>query len=161
MKKTLDYLLSGAMAALVILLVIFLIEIQSTGKISDASIEDVSSAVTASLDMSSMQPADSNMVKRLYGLNPSDYDGLVLYYPVTNMDAQELLIVKLHDTSQQETVAAAVEARVAAQKKSFDGYGVEQFALLEDSITEISGNYVLFIAHPNAKDVLNAFKKAL
>ena len=56
------------------------------------------------------------MVKRLYGLNPSDFDGCLLYYPQTNMEAEELLLLKLRDTSQQEAVRAAVEARLETRR---------------------------------------------
>ena len=100
MKRISDYWIPCVMGVLVILLIAFLVLLQSDGKISDTSIEDVSAAATDSLDMSAMQAADSNMIKRLYGLNPSEYEGIVLYYPVTNMDAQELLIVRMKDTSQ-------------------------------------------------------------
>ena len=161
MKRISDYWIPCVMGVLVILLIAFLVLLQSDGKISDTSIEDVSAAATDSLDMSAMQVADSNMIKRLYGLNPSEYEGIVLYYPVTNMDAQELLIVRMKDTSQQDTVAASIESRLTAQKNSFEGYGVEQFELLSNSITEISGNYAFFIVHPDAKTVLANIRKVL
>lgn len=68
----------------------------------------MASAVTASIDLSALQEGSVQMVKRLYGLNPSDFDGCLLYYPQTNMEAEELLLLKLRDTSQQEAVRAAV-----------------------------------------------------
>lgn len=64
----------------------------------------MASAVTASVDLSALQEGSVQMVKRLYGLNPSDFDGCLLYYPQTNMEAEELLLLKLRDTSQQEAV---------------------------------------------------------
>ena len=101
-------------------------------------------------------------VKRLYGLNPSDFDGCLLYYPQTNMEAEELLLLKLRDTSQQEAVRAAVEARLETQKTSFDGYGLEQYDLLTNhSILDIRGNYVLFVVHKDAAAVQQAFRGAL
>ena len=120
------------------------------------------SAVTASVDLSALQEGSVQMVKRLYGLNPSDFDGCLLYYPQTNMEAEELLLLKLRDTSQQEAVRAAVEARLETQKTSFDGYGLEQYDLLTNhSILDIRGNYVLFIVHKDAAAVQQAFRGAL
>ena len=121
-----------------------------------------SSAVTASIDLSALQEGSVQMVKRLYGLNPSDFDGCLLYYPQTNMEAEELLLLKLRDTSQQEAVRAAVEARLETQKTSFDGYGLEQYDLLTNhSILDIRGNYVLFVVHKDAAAVQQAFRGAL
>ena len=78
------------------------------------------------------------------------------------MGAEELLIVKLSDMSQQDSVRAAAEKRLATQKTSFEGYGVEQFDLLTNhSILEVRGNYILFVVHNSCDDALKAFLKAL
>ena len=128
------------------LAVVFLVVSFRQEPVSSAAFEDVASAVTASL----------------YGLNPSDFDGCLLYYPQTNMEAEELLLLKLRDTSQQEAVRAAVEARLETQKTSFDGYGLEQYDLLTNhSILDIRGNYVLFVVHKDAAAVQQAFRGAL
>lgn len=132
-----------------------------TAYLDSAAAKDAS-AVTASVDLSALQEGSVQMVKRLYGLNPSDFDGCLLYYPQTNMEAEELLLLKLRDTSQQEAVRAAVEARLETQKTSFDGYGLEQYDLLTNhSILDIRGNYVLFVVHKDAAAVQQAFRGAL
>jgi hypothetical protein len=78
------------------------------------------------------------------------------------MMAEELLIVKLSDMSQQDMVRAAAEKRLATQKTTFEGYGVEQFDLLSNhSIIEVRGNYVLFVVNENCDAALKAFRKAL
>ena len=129
---------------------------------SSAKAEDVAAAVTETIDMSKMLEADNQMVKRLYGLDPSAFESCILYYPNTNMMAEELLIVKLSDMSQQEMVRAAVEARLATQKNTFEGYGVEQFDLLINySVIEVKGNYVLFVVGKTCADAHKAFLGAL
>ena len=102
----------------------------------------VSSAVLQSIDLTDMQEADAQMVRRLYGFAPSEMDGCLLYYPATNMGARELLLVKLSDLSQQTSVSDAIQARRQTQMKSFEGYGVEQYDLLSNSVVEIQGNYI-------------------
>lgn len=141
--------------------VLFLYTQTIQDKLSSARFDDVSKAVLSSLDFEEMQPADAQMVRRLYGFAPSELDGCMLYYPSTNMGARELLLVKLSDLSQQKTVANAIEARRQTQLKSFEGYGVEQYDLLSRSITEIQGNYILFVVHENAAAARQAFLKAL
>lgn len=146
-------------AALALILIVKLCG--GTG-ISNADPAQVAAAVTAELDMSAMQEADNQMVKRLYGLAPSDYEGLYLWYPTTNMGAEEVLVIKLKDPSQADAVRAAVEKRLDTQKTSFDGYGIEQYDLLSNhSILDIRGNYLLFVVHIKAEQAQEAFRKAL
>ena len=104
----------------------------------------------------------NQMVKRLYGLDPAAFESCILYYPNTNMMAEELLILKLSDTAQQQSVRAAIEARVETQKTTFDGYGVEQYALLTDNcIIDIRGNFVLFVVNADCDAAQKAFAGAL
>ena len=128
---------------------------------SNASIEEVESAVTATMDLSGMEKASNRMMKRLYGLNANDYEGAVLYISTFNMDVEELLIVKVKDISQTETVSAAAESRKETQLTNFDGYGVEQCQLLNDSILNVRGNYIFFVVSPNAKEAEKAFLGSL
>lgn len=128
---------------------------------SSASFDSVRSAVLQTLDLADMQEADAQMVRRLYGFAPSEVDGCLLYYPSTNMGARELLIVKLSDLSQQKSVSDAIQARKQTQMKSFEGYGIEQYDLLSNSIVEVQGNYILFVVHENAAAAAQAFLKAL
>jgi len=147
--------------AMLLLLIGFLVLQMGQGKLSNTAFEEMSAAVTEGLDLSQMQPADNQMLKRLYGLDPSVYEGCLLYYPTTNMGAEELLLVKLSDIAQQETVETAIQSRLTAQKTSFDGYGIEQMELLEHCVIEVRGNYVLFIVHAEADAVRQAFVDAL
>ena len=148
---------TAAVLALVCLLTMF-----GSNKISNADPAEVEAAVVAELDMSAMVKADNQMVKRLYGLDPASFEGCVLYYPNTNMMAEELLILKLSDTAQQQAVRAAIEARVETQKTTFDGYGVEQYALLtENCIIDIRGNFVLFVVNADCNEAQKAFAGAL
>ena len=146
----------------VVLILVCLLAMFGSNKISSADPAEVEAAVVAELDMSAMVKADNQMVKRLYGLDPASFESCILYYPNTNMMAEELLILKLTDTAQQQSVRAAIEARVETQKTTFDGYGVEQYALLtENCIIDIRGNYVLFVVNADCDAAQKAFAGAL
>ena len=148
---------AAAVAAVVSLVVMF-----GGNTASSAQPEQVEQAVTAVLEMDNMLRADNQMVKRLYGLDPGEFEGCILYYPNTNMMAEELLIVKLGDMSQQEAVRAAAQRRLETQKTTFDGYGVEQYAMLtEHSVIEVRGNYVLFVVNAASAEAQKAFLSAL
>ena len=130
--------------------------------VSNADIADVEAAVTAEIDMTNMLSGDNKMIKRFYGLDPAQFESVVLYYPTTNMMAEELLIVKLSDMGQQDMVRAAVEARIATQKTTFEGYGVEQFEMLSNNaVVEVRGNYILFVVNANSAAAQKAFLGAI
>ncbi len=145
----------------VILLLIYVFSLFRGGRTSNAAFEDVEKAVTQSVDTQTMIKAENRMIKRLYGLSAGDYEGVLLYYPTTNMGAEELLLVKLADPSQSEGVLAAVNGRLATQKKSFDGYGEAQTALLNAAVVDAQGNYILFVVNENAQAIDEAFRKSL
>lgn len=148
--------------AVVALAVVLLLVSFRQAPLSDAAPEQVMEAVTATLDMSNLQPGDNQMVKRLYGLNPAEFESCLLYYPMTNMEAEELLVVKLADPAQAETVQSALRARLETQKNSFDGYGLEQYDLLTNHcVIEVRGNYILFVVHRNCDAARRAFLGAL
>lgn len=146
----------------VLALIVFIATRFQSQSISDANIDEVAAAATSKMDMTNLQVGDNQMIKRLYSLSPADYEGCVLYYPMTNMEAEELFIVKLSDIAQQESVVAALQARVETQKNTFDGYGFEQYDLLTNHcIIRAEGNFVLFVVGADADAVLDAFLDAL
>lgn len=154
-------LLEAAKWLLILILAGFIFLQLSTNRESNADFSQVQAAVLSTADMEAMVESDNIMFKRLYGLDAGDYEGLVLYTPTTNMGAEELLLIKLSDLSQQEAVVEAMETRLQTQKDSFDGYGVEQSAMLEKAVLEVQGNYILLIVAENPSAVKQAFLGAL
>lgn len=142
-------------------MLIFFISLTAGKGDSSAPFESVAEAVTKTLDQTNMTPADNQMVRRLYGLDPAQFEGVLCYSPTTNMNAEEVLLVKLQSDSQQDAVREAIEERRDSQMRTFDGYGFEQYAMLEESIIEVHGNYILFISSNDPKTTVKAFSDAL
>ena len=147
--------------AMVAALLIFFIVFQVGNKSSNASLESVSENVVGTLDLEGMPESNNRMFQKFYGLDAEDYEGVTLYSPASNMDAQELLIVKLKDTSQAEAVTEAINSRLETQMNSFEGYGIEQYAMLEDHVLDVQGNFILYVVHPNAGSADEAFRNSL
>ena len=146
---------------MVVGLLVFIIMLQMGPPDSQSSLEEVSQAVSGSVSLEGMEESSNQMFKKFYGLNANDYEGVALYAPASNMDAEEILIVKLKDSSQAEAVTSAVNKRLETQKSSFEGYGIEQFDLLEDHILDVQGNFILYVVHPDASKADQAFKDSL
>ena len=148
---------SAAVAAVISLIWMF-----GGNTVSNADPMEVAEAVVETIDMENMLEADNQLIKRFYGLDPASFEGCILYYPTTNMMAEEVLIVKLKDMSQQAQVRAAIEKRIETQKTTFEGYGVEQFELLtNNAVIEVRGNFILFIVNADSAEAQKAFLKAI
>lgn len=147
--------------ALALILAVFAVADLCLDTTSRAEVETVADAVAKAAGMDGQTPAKHRMIKRFYGLNANDYEGAVLYAPQDNMDACELFIVKLKDVSQQEEVEQAILERLDTQKKSFEGYGAEQTALLDRYILVVRGNYIFYIVGEHAKEAQKAFLRSL
>lgn len=131
--------------------------------ISDTPIEEVSQVVVEAMgdDTETMDEEDGRAFKRDFGLSANDYEGVVYYAPASNMEATEVLVVKLSDTSQQQELRDAVETRIFQQLNTFEGYAPEQAGLMKDAVLDIRGNYVLYAVGPNAPAARSAFAKSL
>lgn len=161
MEKAKIPLLETAKWLSVLVVLVFLYFLLAQGRESGTDFQVMTDTVTAQLDMTTMQQADNQMLKRLYGLDGNDFEGAMLYCPTTNMGAEELLIIKLSDLSQQDAVKAAIEDRIETQKNSFEGYGIDQYDMLERSVVEIQGNYILFVSAADPTAARQAFLGAL
>ena len=146
---------------MLILLLFFIVGLMGSDKTSKAEIATVEKAIEKQVPLTGMHSVQNQMLKRLYGLNGNDYEGVVLYISDSNMGAEELLVVKLSDTSQEDAVREAVETRVQNQENSFEGYGVEQYQLLQEQVLDVEGNYVFFMVHKEAAKAQSAFQDSL
>ena len=131
-------------------------------KISETPFETVRSAVTAAARLEETQEGDNQMLRRLFGLDPAEYEAYALIYPATNMGAAEMLLVKLKTPAQAEALSQAAEKRVETQIGVFEGYAPAQTALLKThAVIEAQGNYFLYITDENAAAALAAFHEVL
>ena len=106
--------------------------------------------------------SESDMVvKERFGLEANAFNGLVYYGPDSNMDAAELLLVNLKDTSQKESVEEAIQKRIEYQKSCFEGYGVDQMELINNAKTITYGHYMLFIVSKDSSLAREAFADAI
>ena len=71
-------------------LVVFIFMISDRNVESAADFDAVVRAVSDAAVTDGMQEADNQMIRRLYGLDPSEYEGIFCMYPTTNMGAEEI-----------------------------------------------------------------------
>ena len=150
----LKYLLVAALA------VLLLSQIRGN-RTSSTPFEEMQSAVLAAADLTPMQEGENQMLRRIYQMDPESYEGVLLYYPASSMAVEEILLVKMSSTAQQDAVRQMMEDRVQSQIDVFAGYGPEQVAMLERAIIEVRGNYALLVVAEDPDAVRQAFVAAL
>ena len=160
-RKNSMFPITAAKYLCLVLLVLFLV-LQFTGNRQSATpFADMSKAVSDAAVKDNMQAGDNQMIRRLYKLDPAEYEGMLLYYPSTNMGAEELLLIKLADPSQAEAAEAAIMQRWEAQRNVFEGYAVDPYELLGHYQLLVRGNYILYITAEDPQPVVKAFESNL
>ncbi len=125
----------------------------------DVPLEKVREAVLSSCDLDGLEEAKDMRLKRAFGLNVSDYEEYLYFAPDNTMSVNEFLIVKTIDASQVSSVRAGIESRLEAEKKAFDGYGVNQTELLNNSKLIEEGRYVIFSCGEHADEFIRAARE--
>lgn len=149
-------------AALICCLVIFMASMLMVGQHdSKTVISDMENKILAEGDLGTMLKSNSQMVKKIFGLNDAEYEGIVYYQGSGVMDVSELLIVKLKSDSQADTVEKAMQGRVEAQIQNFTNYGTNQIDLLKSYEIRVVGNYCFYAVSENASQLREIFSKSL
>lgn len=159
MSRKLYPLLEILCVAALIAFITFLVLSRSGG--TEKPVGDVASPVLATLEKGQMTEQSNADAAKAFGFDLSKAEGLVYYENEDIMDVSELLIVKLNDAEDAESFRTAVETYIANQKNLYKNYAPEQYALLEDSILDVSGNTLFYCTAKNADALYDAFRTAL
>ena len=151
-------LLKYLMVVLLIIYVVFLVTQEGDNTVS---VDTIEKNITKAVKLEGMKKGTTQDLKKYYSLNANDYEGISLYIPDDVMSVNEILVIKVKNESQIETVEKAVEIRVNTQEKNFEGYGVEQTKLIHAAIIETRGRYVLLAVSKDADRIDAAFKKSI
>ena len=103
----------------------------------------------------------SKEFKRYYGLNINDYENVMLKMPNSNMDVNEILIVKVKNENDIQLLEDAIDKRVENQGNIFKDYAPEQYSIIQDYELYVKDNIVLFLISKNSEQIKKNFKDAL
>lgn len=161
MKKQKIDLLNILRYAVVAALIAYIAVLLSQEGSGDVPVKTIRKKIMAVTKEDGMTKGTTQDLKKYYGLNANDYDGIMLYIPDDVMSVNEILVVKLKDKSQAETVEKAAEKRLSTQKSSFEGYGAKQTKLINSAVLDDRGNYVILVISEDADAIYAAFKKSI
>lgn len=161
MKKRKFDLINILKYAMVVVFIAYIALLVSQENTDDVPVKTISQNMLKVTNTDGMSQGTTQDLKKYYGLNANDYDGVMLYIPDDVMSVNEILVVKLKNQEQANEVEQAVKKRLKTQKSSFEGYGVNQTKLLNSAITETKGNYVMMVISEDAEKIFKAFKNSI
>ena len=153
-SRVMKYVTLAAILAFVIILMLFM-----SG--STRPFDEVKEAVAESLDPDELTEQDGARLKRDFGLNAVDYSGVAYYSAKSTISASEVLLIRVKDYEQIQTVLDAVGQRTESRMKDFESYLPEQAHLLADARQSVRGAYVFYAVSPKAGEYLKAFSGSL
>jgi RecG-like helicase len=148
-------------ASLISSIVIFsMIFMSGCGNSQDKNLGDIEKYISSKVSLSKMEKGTSKTLKRYYGLNSNELEDFILYTPKSTMDVDEMLMVKVKDEGQIQSIEDVIDSRVNKQLESFSGYGPKQCELLDNYEIKVKGKYIFFAVSEKAQEMKDAFKES-
>lgn len=128
---------------------------------SNKPFETVAKVLEASLNTETLEKMETQALKRYYGLNGSDYEGVLIYLSKSSMSAEEVLLIKAKSEEQVSAIQEAIESRRDSRRSDFDGYAPEEVKLLDESVLQVRGKYVFYAVSKDVSKYKKAFTEGL
>lgn len=157
-RVTVPQIFKYLVAAVIVVYVVVLM-IYASG--STKSFAEVTQTLEERLEAGSMIKQDGRGLKRYFGLNSADYEGMLYYTAQSNISAEEVLVICVKEEGQIPEVRDAVSKRLESRKGDFEGYAPEQAALIEKAQITVRGTYVFLAVSAEAEEYASVFAKSL
>ncbi|WP_195245382.1 DUF4358 domain-containing protein [Clostridium celatum] len=106
-----------------------------------------------------VEVGDKKRLSNLYYINENEVEDFVSYTPRTNMDVEEVLVLKVNENKNVSEIREKINKRLQKQGESFKNYRPEKYKVIEDAILEQEGQYLIFIVSENSSAVKKIIKR--
>ena len=127
---------------------------------NNISIKDIDEKIKESVDISNMNVGDSEKLEKLYDINAEDLEGFVIYTSSTNIEAKEIAIMKVKDTSKVDDIKDKIFARIEEQSSNFKDYLPDEYYLIEKHVLQTKDNYILFVISEDVETIEKIFDES-
>ncbi len=110
--------------------------------------------------LASAMDLDEETLEALYGITADQLESYVCKVPMMNVHASEVFIAVVKD-GEMEAVQAGIESRLHSLDATWSTYLPDQYTLVQDARTVVSGNYILMVVSQEADAVEAAFNTAV
>jgi hypothetical protein len=124
-------------------------------EIKEVSIDKINESISDNIDISIMDKGDVTKLKNLYHINQNEIDNFILYAPKTNMEANEILVLKPKENNSEELIEK-INKRVEKQSNSFKDYRPEEYEIIKEHVIEQKDNYLILIISKDSGTIKEA-----
>lgn len=153
-NEVFKYFTSFAVLVYVVLLLVY-----SSG--STKSFDEVAGSVEAGINTERLNRQNAQALKRYYGVNSADYEGVLFYTSKESISAEEILLVKAKNDRQVQILKDVIHERLENRKDIFENMAPEQVELLERAQVIVRGRFVFLAVSQDAKAYVDLFTGSL
>ena len=144
-----------------VILLAFLFYVYSDQNAKDVSMDKIKEAMLKDESVAAMEEGTARDVMHYFGVDVNSYERVIYFKGMEALSVNELLIVKGASRDAVAPVRDAIDSRVDSQIKTFDGYGPEQVALLNDHIAFQKGNYIFYCTDEHSGRIAEEFRDVI
>lgn len=122
-------------------------------QVKDVAIEQIKQDIVQATDVSAMEDDDGTRLKKLYGINKRDVEDFILYSPKSNMEANEILILKAKTEDELKELKDKINDRVNKQSDSFKNYNETQYEIISNYVLEQKNQYLILIISKDSQSI--------
>lgn len=140
---------------LVVVIVIF-ISAYPMLKVRELDMNGVRNSLENFKNNETMEQGDIKSLRKLYYINKNQVEDFVSFIPKSNMDANEILVLKVKDEKDLPIIKSGIEERIKKQGESFKNYRPEEYNLIENAILQVEGKSIIFIISKDSSGIREA-----
>ncbi|MGN9162186.1 DUF4358 domain-containing protein [Clostridium sulfidigenes] len=128
-------------------------------KVKDADMDSLRKNLSQVIDDEQMDKGDSSKLRKLYYISKNEVEDFILYAPKSNMDANEVLVLKGKSEEVIQQLKVKVEGRIKKQSDSFNSYRPEEYDIISNRVLDIKGKYLILIISKDSATIEAAINK--
>ena len=147
--------------ATTVLLVFYIIILMATISGSNRAFEEVSAPLIRTLENTDLVEVNGQGFRHVYGINPADLEGVVMFTNTFSLSAEEVLLIQVSHAGQINDVVQAIEESLLARRQNFAGVAPEEVRLIDNAQLTVRGDYIFLAISPRATELRRIFLDSL
>lgn len=126
--------------------------------VKNANMSVIKSDLEKNINLNLVNIGDEKTLKNLYYINKNDIEDFISYAPKSNMEIEEILILKVKESADISEIKSKISKRLQKQGESFKNYRPEKYNIIENAVLEEEGQYLIFIVSENVSSIHKIIK---
>ena len=127
----------------------------------DVALSEIEAHLLADAELYGMERCNDRDLIHFIEINPADTKGYFYYKGTDALSVDELVVIQGVANSELDAFRDLFEKRIENQKITFESYGPQQMATLNNAIIIAKGPYIIYYCGPEGDKVEEVFRHAL